>query len=131
MNLIDYFSAARGNQIVLARKIGCKQSALSAIANGKLRPSPELAAKIEAITGIPLRELLGVGEPPAVQPEPKAEAWKSDLPEETAEIRRELEKIKNPERVSGVVSIKDITTLLDSYDEIVIDRNKWKELQHP
>ena len=59
-SLNEYFAEARGNQLALARKLGCDQSTLSLLAIGKRRPSPKLAAKIEAITGIPLRTLLGL-----------------------------------------------------------------------
>ena len=59
-DLREYFTATRGNQIALARRLGCGQSTLSSLASGKRRPSPRLAAKIEAITGIPLRTLLGL-----------------------------------------------------------------------
>ena len=57
-NISEYFGEGRGNQICLARKIGCSQTTLSSIATGRRRPSPKLAAKIEKITGIPLRRLL-------------------------------------------------------------------------
>jgi len=59
-NLREYFAATRGNQIALARQLGCGQSTLSLLANGRRRPSPRLAARLEKITGIPLRTLLGL-----------------------------------------------------------------------
>ena len=40
-----------------------QQSMISMIRHGRCRTSPQLAAKLEAITGIPLRVLLGLGEP--------------------------------------------------------------------
>ena len=44
----------------LAARTGCCVANINMIRHGKRRPSPELAAKIEAITGIPLRTLLGL-----------------------------------------------------------------------
>jgi hypothetical protein len=41
---------------------------MNALVKGKRLPSPRLAAKIETITGIPLRTLLGLEATPAEPP---------------------------------------------------------------
>ncbi len=42
----------------LAAKLGISESYMSMLRSGRRRPSPELARKIEALTGIPLKNLL-------------------------------------------------------------------------
>ena len=44
----------------LAAKTGCCVANINMIRHGKRRPSPKLAARLEKITGIPLRTLLGL-----------------------------------------------------------------------
>jgi len=53
----------------IAAPCGVSSGHMAAIFNGSRRPSPELAAKIESITGIPLRVLLGLESSPAESPE--------------------------------------------------------------
>ncbi len=42
----------------LAAKLGISESYMSMLRSGRRRPSPELARKIETLTGIPLKNLL-------------------------------------------------------------------------
>jgi len=42
----------------LAAKLGISESYMSMLRSGRRRPSPELARKIETLTGIPLKSLL-------------------------------------------------------------------------
>ena len=51
----------------LAVPCGVSCGHMAAVFNGSRRPSPRLAAKIEAITGIPLRTLLGLDAPEAAE----------------------------------------------------------------
>ena len=56
----EYLKANKIRQREFGALIGIHQSHISEMVNGKYRPRPELAAKIEEITGIPLRTLLGL-----------------------------------------------------------------------
>ncbi len=47
----------------LARKLGVSNSTIGKISLGQGTPSPELAARIEALTGIDARILLGIPKP--------------------------------------------------------------------
>ena len=64
--LEQYIEDFSVNMSALARKIGISPVHMQQIVRGKVRPSPEVAVRIEAITGIPLRRLLGLGESSAV-----------------------------------------------------------------
>ena len=39
----------------IAKKLGCSQQFISAVLHGRKRPSPRMAARLERITGVPLR----------------------------------------------------------------------------
>jgi transcriptional regulator with XRE-family HTH domain len=56
--LQDYLDRTGRSQASLARELHITPSYASMIISGRRRPSPELAAKIESVTGIPLRDLL-------------------------------------------------------------------------
>ena len=56
----EYLKANKIRQQKFAELIGIHQSHVSEMVHGKYRPRPRLAARIEAITGIPLRTLLGL-----------------------------------------------------------------------
>lgn len=61
--LTKYLDAkGRGSRAALARELGILQSHLCNIESGaaRRRPRAVLAAKISDITGIPIREILGV-----------------------------------------------------------------------
>ena len=60
VNISEYLKRSGMRQRQLAEAVGVQQSMISMIRHGKCRPSPRLAARIEAITGIPLRTLLGL-----------------------------------------------------------------------
>ena len=47
------------SQTAFAAELGISKSHLSLILARKRRPSPQLAAQIENLTGIPFRELVG------------------------------------------------------------------------
>ena len=42
----------------LAHKLGISESHMCMLRNGRRRPSPDLAQKIETVTGIPFKKLL-------------------------------------------------------------------------
>jgi len=65
----EYMSNHQVSQRRLAMQVGVSPPHMNALVKGKRRPSPQLAAKIEAITGIPLRTLLGLDLPDGAQPE--------------------------------------------------------------
>lgn len=46
------------SQRMLAAAVGCNQAMISLLIRGARIPSPSLAAKLHAITGVPLRVLL-------------------------------------------------------------------------
>jgi transcriptional regulator with XRE-family HTH domain len=54
----DYLAENGKTEMEFSKELGISQAYLNEIKNGKKRPSPELAEKIEAITGIPFRVLL-------------------------------------------------------------------------
>ncbi len=53
-----YLDKTRKTEVELAATLGISQAHLNEIKHGKKRPSPELALKIEKVTGIPFRALL-------------------------------------------------------------------------
>jgi len=57
-NLKEYLEDKKLSQRALARQLSISPSYLNALVAGTRRPSPELAAEIERITGIPFRVLL-------------------------------------------------------------------------
>lgn len=60
-NLIEQILEETGlSQVELAERVGCKKSMINLIKAGKRRPSPELAARFQAATGIDARRLLGI-----------------------------------------------------------------------
>lgn len=61
-NLKEYMEHLKLKERELAEKLGISISYLNMLKNGQRRPSPELALKIENITGIPLRKLLQIEE---------------------------------------------------------------------
>ena len=56
--LTEYFMQPGRRQTRLADELNISRGYISDMVAGKKRPSPKLAAKIEKITGIPLRRLL-------------------------------------------------------------------------
>ena len=54
----EYLQKTGKSERQFARMVGKAQSHINMIKNGSRRPSPELARKIETITGIPFRSLL-------------------------------------------------------------------------
>ena len=61
-DLREYIFDNRIRQTQIASAVQISSGYMSELVAGKKRPSPRLAAKIEAITGIPLRTLLGLDE---------------------------------------------------------------------
>jgi len=59
-NLDEYLKNTKMTVLELAAACGVKQPTISNLRHGRYHPSPQLAAKIEKITGIPLRTLLGL-----------------------------------------------------------------------
>jgi transcriptional regulator with XRE-family HTH domain len=57
-NLKEYMENTGTKESEMAEKLGVSASYVNLIKNGERRPSPQLAEKIEAITGIPFRKLL-------------------------------------------------------------------------
>ena len=57
-NLKEYMENTKVTEKEIAEKLGVSTSYVNLIKNGERRPSPELAEKIEALTGIPFRKLL-------------------------------------------------------------------------
>lgn len=65
MNALGKFTRdRRGALAEIARRVGASDAQVSRVAQGKSRPSPELARKIEAATGgeVTAASLLGVGD---------------------------------------------------------------------
>lgn len=58
--LAAYRSKTGETQAALANRVGCKRWMLNRIEKGERRPSPELAGRIQAATGIDARTLLGI-----------------------------------------------------------------------
>jgi len=56
----DYLWDNEISQRQLAANVGISPPHMNALIKGKRRPSPKLAARLEKITGIPLRTLLGL-----------------------------------------------------------------------
>lgn len=54
----EYLEHTGTSERELARRLGVSVSHLNMIKHGDRRPSPELAQKIETLTGIPFRKLL-------------------------------------------------------------------------
>jgi HTH-type transcriptional regulator / antitoxin HigA len=54
----EYLENTGATERELAGKLGISASHLNMIKKGTRRPSPELAQKIETLTGIPFRKLL-------------------------------------------------------------------------
>ena len=83
MSLDEYLIHEKMTAQQLAAAVGVKHPTISNIRRGRYRPSPELAAKIEKITGIPLRRLLL---PDEAEPAPKPDdAATPETAAETAE----------------------------------------------
>jgi transcriptional regulator with XRE-family HTH domain len=80
-DLREYFHQTMRSQAQLADTLNVSRGFICEITSGKKRPSPELAAKIEKITGIPLRRLLL---PDEVEPAPKPDDA-AETPEEAKE----------------------------------------------
>jgi transcriptional regulator with XRE-family HTH domain len=57
-SITEYLEKTGAKESELAEKVGVSQPHLNMIKKGMRRPSPELAQKIEEITGIPFRKLL-------------------------------------------------------------------------
>jgi transcriptional regulator with XRE-family HTH domain len=57
-NLKEYLENSGVSEKELAEKLDISLSYINMLKNGDRRPSPQLAEKIEAITGIPFRKLL-------------------------------------------------------------------------
>jgi transcriptional regulator with XRE-family HTH domain len=57
-SISEYLERTGKKQKDLSAQLGISQAFLNEIKSGKKRPSPELAAKIEVLTGIPFRKLL-------------------------------------------------------------------------
>ena len=54
----DYLKGAGKTEAELAQLACISQAHVNMIKNGSRRPTPEVAARLEAITGVPLRTLL-------------------------------------------------------------------------
>ena len=57
-NIDQYMIYNKLNGKKLAGKLGISESHMSLLRLGKRRPSPDLAQKIESVTGIPFKNLL-------------------------------------------------------------------------
>jgi hypothetical protein len=62
IDLRDFIQRTGTTESELGKKANICQSHVNMIKNGKRRPTPEVAAVLEAITGIPLRNLLSISE---------------------------------------------------------------------
>lgn len=62
-NLKQYLEDKQISRRRLAKQLGISSSYMAMLVNGERRPSPELAARIERLTGIPFRVLLLTEEP--------------------------------------------------------------------
>lgn len=58
--ITEYRTGAGISQAAFADRVGCKRSMMNLIEKGERRPSPELAGRIQAETGIDARVLLGI-----------------------------------------------------------------------
>ena len=54
----EYLRRSGRTERQLARLLGVSQPYVNMLKNGRRRPRPELAERIEAVTGIPFRKLL-------------------------------------------------------------------------
>ena len=54
----DYLKRSGKTEKQLARLLGVSQPYVNMLKNGRRRPGPDLAERIEAVTGIPFRSLL-------------------------------------------------------------------------
>lgn len=60
-HLITKYRALVGiSQAAFAEKVGCKRSMMNLIEKGERRPSADLAGRIQEVTGIDARRLLGI-----------------------------------------------------------------------
>ena len=57
-NIRDYLKGSGKTEAELAQLACISQAHVNMIKNGSRRPTPEVAARLEAITGVPLRTLL-------------------------------------------------------------------------
>lgn len=57
-SLKQYMEASGRTQLELADEVGISQPHLNQIIAGNRRPSPDVAAKLEKITGVPFRTIL-------------------------------------------------------------------------
>ncbi len=57
-NIRDYLKGTGKTEAELAQLACISQAHVNMIKNGSRRPTPEVAARLEAITGVPLRTLL-------------------------------------------------------------------------
>ena len=140
------------NERQLASAVGVRQPTINMIRNGKSRPSPELAARIEKITGIPLRVLLGVGAEAAgeeaagagagpdtgVSPMDAlaAEFKRSSVVviddelitpgEQLARLKALFDSVENLETVKGQVSLAQLKHLMVMYEALENEKDSWK-----
>jgi transcriptional regulator with XRE-family HTH domain len=61
----EYLERSGKTEKELAQLLGISQPYVNQLKRGERRPTPELAAKIEAVTGIPFRALLFGAKPDA------------------------------------------------------------------
>jgi transcriptional regulator with XRE-family HTH domain len=57
-DLDQYITCKNLSSKQLAHKLGISESYMCMLRNGRRRPSPDLAQKIETVTGIPFKKLL-------------------------------------------------------------------------
>lgn len=57
-SIAEFLEQKQMSEAELADKIGVSQAYVNMMKKGERRPSPELAQKIEAVTGIPFKNLL-------------------------------------------------------------------------
>ena len=57
-DVAEYIEKTRTTEAALAKMVGVSQSYISLLKNFKRRPSPEIARKLESITGVSLRNIL-------------------------------------------------------------------------
>jgi len=58
--ITKYREALGLSQSAFAERVGCKRSMMNLIEKWERRPSAELAGRIQAVTGIDARRLLGI-----------------------------------------------------------------------
>ena len=56
----EYLNNQKISQRNVANRVGISPAHMNALVKGKRHPSPKLAVRLELITGIPLRTLLGL-----------------------------------------------------------------------